>query len=154
MQILNISKDVLNRLPKVKGIDVVEMALWAKVWMMVLYGYIQVKIIPYLYISVNLSWFMALCIDCALFHLVNWSKLRNFFNYYCCICKCIRVSFSKSYGNDDCYRPLILLSLPFLLIQMWNRTTHQQLLLMLLKQTHKMVFLLNLLWLRQNWKSM
>ncbi|KAI4305349.1 hypothetical protein L6164_028720 [Bauhinia variegata] len=30
MQILNICKDVLGRLPKVVGIDVVEMALWAK----------------------------------------------------------------------------------------------------------------------------
>lgn len=29
--ILTISKDVLGRLPKVVGIDVVELALWAKV---------------------------------------------------------------------------------------------------------------------------
>lgn len=29
--ILNMCKDVLGRLPKVVGIDVVEMALWAKV---------------------------------------------------------------------------------------------------------------------------
>ena len=29
--ILNICKDILGRLPKVVGIDVVEMALWAKV---------------------------------------------------------------------------------------------------------------------------
>ena len=34
--ILNICRDVLGRLPKVVGIDVVEMALWAKVNMMVL----------------------------------------------------------------------------------------------------------------------
>lgn len=33
--ILTISKDVLGRLPKVVGIDVVEMALWAKVHMIV-----------------------------------------------------------------------------------------------------------------------
>lgn len=31
--ILNICKDILGRLPKVVGIDVVEMALWAKVRM-------------------------------------------------------------------------------------------------------------------------
>lgn len=34
--ILNICKDVLGRLPKVVGIDVVEMALWAKVHIIVL----------------------------------------------------------------------------------------------------------------------
>ena len=31
--ILNICKDALEQLPKVVGIDVVEMALWAKVYM-------------------------------------------------------------------------------------------------------------------------
>lgn len=35
--ILNICKDVLGRLPKVVGIDVVEMALWAKVHMMIFF---------------------------------------------------------------------------------------------------------------------
>ena len=36
--ILNICKYVLGRIPKVVGIDVVEMALWAKVHMMIFYS--------------------------------------------------------------------------------------------------------------------
>lgn len=35
--ILNICRDVLGRLPKIVGVDVVEMALWAKVNLMTLF---------------------------------------------------------------------------------------------------------------------
>lgn len=55
MCIFNICKDVLGRLPKVVGVDIVEMALWAKVWK---FSYVVKLVAFFSFVSILLMLFI------------------------------------------------------------------------------------------------
>lgn len=65
--IFNICKDVLGRLPKVVGVDIVEMALWAKVRkFLLLLLFLCCKICSFLYLCLNT------CTVCLCWHLISF----------------------------------------------------------------------------------